>query len=684
MADGSPRQPAKHLRELILVVNASRPATSAHGETYAVKDSFRQFGWQWDAVQKAWWTRKVVEGPELATIRAAALTASVLVSVCHLPTPTSSPAGGCPEEELTPLGRRNASAAGGSPSNRSLVARRLVLDARNQRHSTQEFPEDLLENICLFLPGATLLACRLVCKSWRCAINVYALKQRPWALASLNRSPDSAAALPSWTPAHCALAGDPATVDIVAAVTRLSLEPWPQPDERYERQALASLALLAADGVTGLSYLPRELPAELATESRLSEWATPALGLSEPQSFWAAAAALLLTAAGGQEARCIATWLHHGLPSTPPELGVAADELCHALSCLMSTQLWSDCAALHGLAADWRSVSMAALDAATPPMPRGLTPEQRAVVDWAKGLNKRVDGVPGRCAKVLAFAGTGKTLTLSSLTQELKRGMRVLYLAYNKSVKEKADKDPAFAVAQRNGVTVHPSTTCSLAFKHVVVTEAMRERLKNDVYAREVIGLLREEGLHLGPQPEKVVGQALKSCKNYFVSGDDAFGPQHVDAAAHDEPGQLQRVTALVPMLLDRMQDPSHAKFPFTHDCYVSRYARSQTLLPLDDYDLVLVDEAQDLNGATLRMLHRANRERGCHIIFAGDVHQHLYAFNGARNGLAQLNTEVTFRCAHQLSGARCPLTHAPPLQADAHIPIRYHTRGCCGQAPSS
>jgi len=512
---------------------------------------------------------------------------------------------------------------------------------------------------------------------------VYALKQRRWALAFLSRSPDSAAALPSWTPAHCALAGDPATVDIVAAVTRLSHEPWPQPDEQYERQALASLASLAPDGVAGLSYLPRELPAELATESRLSEWATPALGLSEPLSFWAAAAALLLTAAGGQEARCIATWLHHGLPSTPPELAVAADELCHALSCLMSTQLWTDCAALHGIAADWRSVNMAALDATTPPMPRGLTPEQKAVVDWARGLDKRVDGVPGRCAKVLAFAGSGKTLTLSSLTQELKRGMRVLYLAYNKSVKEKAEKDPAFAVAQRNGVTVHPSTTCSLAYKHVV-TDAMNKRLKNDVYAREVIGLLRGEGLQLGPQPEKVVGQALKTCRNYFVSGDDAFGPQHIDAKAHDEPGQLQRVTALVPMLLDRMQDPSHAKFPFTHDCYVSRYARSQTL-PLDDYDLVLVDEAQDLNGATLRMLHRVNRERGCHIIFAGDVHQHLYAFNGARNGLAHLNTDVTFRCAHQLSSACCPLTHAcSPLQADAHIPIRYHTCGCCGQAPSS
>ena len=111
----------------------------------------------------------------------------------------------------------------------------------------------------------------------------------------------------------------------------------------------------------------------------MSDWASPVLGLPS-LSFWASAATLMLTAWGGAEARCIAHWLHHGLPAAPSQLTVAADELCHALSMLFSSTVWSACPALKALAADWRSVSMAALDAATPLLPGGLTPEQEAVV----------------------------------------------------------------------------------------------------------------------------------------------------------------------------------------------------------------------------------------------------------------------------------------------------------------
>ena len=112
-----------------------------------------------------------------------------------------------------------------------------------------ELHTDFVLEACRFLPGATVLALRLVSPEWRAAAG-YAVRERPWALARLlTRGPGPhvpGPPLPEWTPANCALPGDAEAVDVVAVVTRLTGEPWPQPDAAWERQALDALAALVA------------------------------------------------------------------------------------------------------------------------------------------------------------------------------------------------------------------------------------------------------------------------------------------------------------------------------------------------------------------------------------------------------------------------------------------------------
>ena len=344
----------------------------------------------------------------------------------------------------------------------------------------------------------------------------------------------------------------------------------------------------------------------------------------------------MLTAWGGAEARCIAHWLHHGLPAAPSQLTVAADELCHALSMLFSSTVWSACPALKALAADWRSVSMAALDAATPPLPGGLTPEQEAVVSWARQLGQRVEGVPGRSAKVLAFACTGKSAALGAIAGALQPGMRVVYLTYNRSMAEAAEHWPEFIEARGNGVVVDTSTVHALAFAHVIEGSAAMQqkfdRARDGLSDRDVCNILRDEGWN---RSLAVMSGAWQACQNFHRSGDDELGAQHIQSG-------LPQVPALAAALLARMENPGDS-FPITYDGYVSVYARSQPLA-WDEYDVMLVDEVQDVSAVALRVLERARLERGCAVIYTGDSHQHLYAFAGARNGLAELATDATFR----------------------------------------
>ena len=58
------------------------------------------------------------------------------------------------------------------------------------------------------------------------------------------------------------------------------------------------------------------------------------------------------------------------------------------------------------------------------------------------------------------------------------------------------------------------------------------------------------------------------------------------------------------------------------------------------DYDLILVDEAQDLNPVTMAIIE----EQTIPVMYVGDTHQHIYGFNGAKDGLRANRADVELR----------------------------------------
>src|SRR5690348_18225227 len=87
-----------------------------------------------------------------------------------------------------------------------------------------------------------------------------------------------------------------------------------------------------------------------------------------------------------------------------------------------------------------------------------LTPEQQAIIGSTGNI------------KINAVAGSGKTTTVIEYAKTRPAGSRILYLAFNKSVKLEAAKK--FAEAGLDNVKVE--TAHSLAYKHIVHRHSYR------------------------------------------------------------------------------------------------------------------------------------------------------------------------------------------------------------------
>ena len=77
---------------------------------------------------------------------------------------------------------------------------------------------------------------------------------------------------------------------------------------------------------------------------------------------------------------------------------------------------------------------------------------------------------------------------------------------------------------------------------------------------------------------------------------------------------------------------------------YISGYLKLFQLSPVDfakekNWDILLVDEAQDLTPATIDLIMKTS----CAKIFVGDPHQQIYSFRGATNSMPLVTANHTF-----------------------------------------
>ncbi|WP_443947047.1 UvrD-helicase domain-containing protein [Pedobacter sp. AW1-32] len=231
--------------------------------------------------------------------------------------------------------------------------------------------------------------------------------------------------------------------------------------------------------------------------------------------------------------------------------------------------------------------------------------------------------------KINAVAGSGKTTTIIEYAATRPPGSRILYLAFNKAVKnEAADK---FRNKGIQNVTVE--TAHSLAFRHVVM--GSKYRVKNKDYTTdEILHILQLSGT--GEQHSQLlIANHILKLSAYFCNSDQTKIQhlKYVDLLEDDDVKTFvgktyDYIVKQTRIFLGKMDK---GEIEITHDFYLKKFQLQQPQLR---FDYILFDEAQDASPAMLDIFLKQNATK----VMVGDTHQQIYGWRYAVNSLQKVN----------------------------------------------
>ncbi len=257
-----------------------------------------------------------------------------------------------------------------------------------------------------------------------------------------------------------------------------------------------------------------------------------------------------------------------------------------------------------------------------------LTDEQNAIIRSSGNI------------KINAVAGSGKTTTLIEYARGRPANSRILYLAFNKSVKTEAQKR-----FRLNGLSrVKVETAHSLAYRHIVYRHGYR--LKSSGYKTHEIAHL----LGLNAQGERhgqyVVANHINRFISYFCNSPaekikdlnyaDVVSDKQARTFVERYYGYIEKQTRLLLAKMDR------GAIEIPHDFYLKKFQLSRPVLP---YDYILFDEGQDASPAMLDVFLKQESTK----VIVGDTHQQIYGWRFAVNSLEKtdftsLSLSTSFR----------------------------------------
>jgi F-box protein, helicase, 18 len=247
-----------------------------------------------------------------------------------------------------------------------------------------------------------------------------------------------------------------------------------------------------------------------------------------------------------------------------------------------------------------------------------LTPEQQAIINSNGNL------------VVNAVAGSGKTSTLIAYAKSRPLNSKILYIAFNKTVKVEAQEK--FAKAGIANVTVE--TAHSLAFNYVV--KHSQYKVGNGYKSYELAKLLQ---IDTGENNvDIIIANHVTKFIAFFCNSSIAKVQALDYRAVITEPKAKQFVhnfyDSIEKFTREALAKMQKGEIDITHDFYLKLFQLSKPSLP---YQYILFDEGQDASAAMLDVfLHQKATK-----IIVGDIHQQIYGWRFAINSLQQVDFPV-------------------------------------------
>ena len=239
--------------------------------------------------------------------------------------------------------------------------------------------------------------------------------------------------------------------------------------------------------------------------------------------------------------------------------------------------------------------------------------------------------------KINAVAGSGKTTTLLEYAKK-NSNLNILYLAYNKSLQISLQEK----LHEYNLNNMQISTIHALAYSKI---QAYQYNLAHDLKAKVIERILcdfeekinQRKGYY--PIPEYIA--LIKDLVNFYCNSSlialdskllDSYKKQSDLSAKILEliNKDSSRVLAHLKHILSAMKNK---QIDATHDFYLKMFYLNKKVSTNLGYDLILVDEAQDISDVMIGIVEAQN----CRRIYVGDSFQQIYSFRYALNALNKI-----------------------------------------------
>lgn len=242
--------------------------------------------------------------------------------------------------------------------------------------------------------------------------------------------------------------------------------------------------------------------------------------------------------------------------------------------------------------------------------------------------------------QVDALAGSGKTSSIVEGFYHMKSSLKALMVAFNKSIQTELSARAPQAVTVS---TLHSLgyKACRKAFPRI----GQPDNQKLDGYIVAEVGD-DSDNYDLRESLKKAVSLAKGYLAESYEDIDPILDRHGVDLVEESREAFIVKVQKLMKACkndTNRVDFDDMIWFPNVHG------------LKLESYDMVFIDEAQDLNIAQINLALNSCGPNG-RIISVGDEHQAIYGFRGAdsnaiknivdRCNSKRLPLSVTYRCA--------------------------------------
>ncbi|MFY8089979.1 MAG: 3'-5' exonuclease [Chitinophagaceae bacterium] len=257
-----------------------------------------------------------------------------------------------------------------------------------------------------------------------------------------------------------------------------------------------------------------------------------------------------------------------------------------------------------------------------------LTQEQKSILS----INGNV--------KINAVAGSGKTTTIIEYAKQLPKDAKVIYIAFNKTVKDEA----ALKFASLGLQNIRVETAHSLAYKNIVVGSGFTLKA-NGYKTQELPNILEMQG-NAEKHYEFIIANHILKLVSLFCNSSKQKVEEVDYLATIDNEKTLQFVKSCLPFIVLQtrrfLAKMNNKQIEITHDFYLKKFQLAQPILP---YQYILFDEAQDASAAMLDVVLKQQATK----IIVGDTHQQIYSWRYAINSLEQ----VAFATLHLTNSFR-------------------------------